>query len=71
MSPFPLLLTDPIPEALPILPDDKPCLTIVLELSPQECPPFSHFLVRTITPTRIAAYEIPTLKLIIKLTDQM
>jgi hypothetical protein len=68
MPPAPLLLTDPVPAALPILPDVRPCLTGVLALSPQECLPFSHHLARTIALITIAAFEIPTLKLITQLT---
>jgi hypothetical protein len=68
MSPFPLFLFNPIPTALPTLPDDRPLLTIILEVSPLECPPCSHQRVRTITPTAIATSESLALKWIIKLT---
>jgi hypothetical protein len=67
MPPAPLLLTDPVPAALPILPDVRPCHTGLLSLCPQECLPFFHHLARTIPPTTIAAFEIPTLKLISQL----
>jgi hypothetical protein len=70
MSPAPLLLTDPIPAVLPILPDHWPCLTGLIEPSPQECPPFSYHLARTITPITIATIEYSTLELITNLTHQ-
>jgi hypothetical protein len=70
MTPFPLVLTDTGPEAVPFIPEEKPCLIITLVIDPEQHLLFSHHLTRTIDAHAIAKYEGATLKLTIRLFDQ-
>ncbi|MFZ2095185.1 MAG: hypothetical protein WAV05_00980 [Anaerolineales bacterium] len=70
MTPFPLLLTDPVPEALPPVPEDKLCLIIILVIHPEQRLPSSYHLVRAINACAVVTCESPTLKLTINCLDQ-
>jgi hypothetical protein len=70
MTPFPLLLTDPEPQALLSVPEDKLCLIIILVIHPEQRLPSSYHLARTINASVVVTYESPTLKLTINCLDQ-
>ena len=70
MSPFPLPILDPFPEAHPSAPEHQPCMMIILVICPEQDLPLFHPLEKTIKATPIARCENSTLKLTINLTDQ-
>ena len=70
MTPFPLVLTDIGPEAVPFKPEEKTCLIITLVIDPEQRLLFSHHMTRTIDADAIVKYEGATLKLTLKLFDQ-
>lgn len=70
MSPFPLPLLDPLPEVIPSMPEDKPCLMIIQVQGPEQGVLFSQHLTRTVSAIAITLDEGPTLKLTINIIDQ-